>query len=78
MNTFATDGSKMILKPRKGKPVESKETVARTVVNNISKRRFVRVLTTLGKLNAFLQTRFPLLVERLILNDMKKFEEVFK
>jgi dehydrogenase/reductase SDR family protein 7B len=76
--TIASDGSKMLLRPRKGKGVQSKESVARAVVKNISKRKFITVLTTLGKLNAFLQTLFPLLVERIIIRNLKKFEEGFK
>ncbi len=76
--TIAPDGSKVLLRPRKGKGVQSKEQVARAVVRNISKRKFITVLTSLGKLNAFLQPRFPLLVERLIIRNLKKFEEGFK
>jgi len=76
--SFAPDGSKIKLEPRSGKGVQSKETVARAVVKNISKRKFISVLTTIGKLNAFMQPRFPLLVEKLILSNMKKFETGFK
>jgi NAD(P)-dependent dehydrogenase (short-subunit alcohol dehydrogenase family) len=76
--TIAPDGTKMLLRSRKGKGVQSKESVARAVVKNISKRKFITVLTTLGKLNAFLQTLFPLLVERIIIRNLKKFEEGFK
>ena len=76
--TIAPDGSKILLRPGKGKGVQSKELVARAVVRNISKRKFITVLTSLGKLNAFLQPRFPLLVERLIIRNLKKFEEGFK
>jgi len=76
--TIAADGSMMVLRQREGKGIQSKESVARAVVKNISKRKFITVLTLLGKLNTFLQPRFPLLVERLILSKMKKFEEGFK
>ena len=75
--TIAADGTKMLLLPRKGRGVQSKEYVARAVVNNISKRRFITVLTTLGKINACLQPVFPLLVERLIIRNLKKFEKGF-
>jgi NAD(P)-dependent dehydrogenase (short-subunit alcohol dehydrogenase family) len=76
--TIAADGSKLILKPRIGKGVQSKESVAKAVFKNILKRKFITVLTPIGKLNAFLQPRFPLLMERLILNNLKKFEERYK
>lgn len=73
--TIAANGSKMLLEARHGKGVQSKESVARAVVRNISKRKFITVLTAIGKLNAFLQSRFPWLVERIILKNIKKFEE---
>jgi len=76
--SIAADGSKIKLVPRRGRGVQSKESVARAVIKNISKRKFVSVLTTIGKLNAFIQPRFPMLVERLILSNMKKFEKGFK
>jgi short-subunit dehydrogenase len=76
--TIAADGTKMVLKSRKGKGVQSKESVARAVLKNISKRKFITVLTFMGKLNAFLQPLFPFIVEQLILRNMKRFEEGFK
>jgi short-subunit dehydrogenase len=76
--TIAADGTKMVLKSRKGKGVQSKESVARAVLKNISKRKFITVLTFKGKLNAFLQPLFPFFVEQLILRNMKRFEEGFK
>lgn len=77
-SVFAADGSKLILKKRNEKVAQSKESVARAVIKNISKRKFITVLTTIGKLNAFLQPRFPLLIEQLILHNLKKFEKGFK
>ena len=71
----ATDGSKFRLESRTGKGVQSKESVAKAVVRNISKRKFITVLTAIGKLNAFMQARFPMLVEWIILRNLKKFEE---
>ncbi|MDP2423112.1 MAG: SDR family NAD(P)-dependent oxidoreductase [Bacteroidales bacterium] len=73
--SIAADGSKIILEPRTGRGVQTLEAVAAAVVRNISKRKFVTVLTALGKLNAFIQPRFPFLVEWLILRNLKKFEE---
>jgi dehydrogenase/reductase SDR family protein 7B len=76
--TIAADGSKIILNPRKGKGVQTKESVAKAVIKNISNRKFISVLTPIGKLNAFLQPRFPFLVEKIILSNLKKFEEESK
>jgi short-subunit dehydrogenase len=73
--TIAADGSKIILNPRKGKGVQTKESVAKAVIKNISKRKFITVLTRIGKLNAFLQPRFPLMVEKIIIRNLKKFKE---
>ena len=75
---IASDGSKVMLAMRENKKVQSKESVAKAVVKNISKRKFITVLTTIGKLNAFLQPRFPWLVEQLLLRNLKKFNEDFK
>jgi aspartate oxidase len=75
---ITADGTKMALKPRKGRGVQSKESVARAVVKNISKRKFLTVLTLQGKLISFLQPRFPMFVEKVILRNIKKFEEGFK
>lgn len=72
---IAADGTKQILASRKGKKVQSTESVALAVLRNIDRRKFTSVLTGIGKLNAFLQPRFPLFVERIILKNIKKFEE---
>jgi NAD(P)-dependent dehydrogenase (short-subunit alcohol dehydrogenase family) len=72
------DGSTMRLKPRLGKGVQTKESVSNAVVRNILKRKFISVLTPVGKLNAFLQARFPMLVEKLILMNLDRFNEKLK
>jgi len=72
------DGSKMRLVTRLGKGVQTKESVSKAVVRNILKRKFISVLTPVGKLNAFLQSLFPRLVERLILMNLDKFNEKLK
>lgn len=76
--TIAADGSKIVLNPRKGKGVQTKDSVAKAVITNISKRKFISVLTPIGKLNAFLQPRFPMLVENIIISNLKKFEDESK
>jgi NAD(P)-dependent dehydrogenase (short-subunit alcohol dehydrogenase family) len=73
--TIAADGSMRLIASRKDKKVQSMEEVAKSVVKNIERRKYASVLTPLGKLNAFLQARFPLLVERIILSNIHKFEE---
>lgn len=73
--TISADGSMRLIASRKGKKVQSTEEVAKVVLKNIERRKYRSVLTPLGKLNAYLQARFPLLVERIILSNLDKFEE---
>jgi len=72
---IGADGSMVILDSRKSRNVQSIESVAKAVLRNIQRRKFISTLTRLGKLNSFLQSRFPSLVERIILMNIKKFEE---
>lgn len=76
--TIAADGSKRVLASRKDKKVQSTESVAKAVYKNIRRRKFITVLTGIGRLNAFMQPRMPLIVERLILKNIHKFEEASK
>lgn len=76
--TIAADGSKITLASRDNKKVQTTEYVAKNVVKNITKRSFITTLTGIGKLNKFMQARFPLLVEKIILKNLHKFEEKSK
>lgn len=69
------DGSTLVLQPRKGKGVHSMGTVVNAVIRNIEQRRFITVLSFLGKLNYFLQAMFPKLVEYIIKRNIRKFGE---
>lgn len=73
--TISSDGSKKILKKRDSSKVDSTEKVAKNVLKNIQKRKFITTLTPIGKLNKFLQARFPMLVEKIILGNLSKFQE---
>jgi NAD(P)-dependent dehydrogenase (short-subunit alcohol dehydrogenase family) len=73
--TIAADGTKKILASRNGNGAQTKDSVARAVVRNIKHRKYISVLTAMGKLNAFLQAFSPLLVEKIILKNLKKFED---
>jgi hypothetical protein len=72
---IGADGSMVTLDSRKSRNVQSIDSVAKAVLRNIQRRKFISTLTRLGKLNAFLQSRFPSLVERIILMNIHKFEE---
>lgn len=73
--TIAADGSMKILQDRPKSKVQSTAQVAEAVRRNITKRKFISTLTSIGKLNKFLQPRFPMLVEKIILRTLHKFEE---
>lgn len=73
--TIAADGSMQILQDRQKDKVQTTEQVANAVLKNLRKRKFITTLTGIGKLNKFLQPRMPLLVERIILKSLHKFEE---
>jgi NAD(P)-dependent dehydrogenase (short-subunit alcohol dehydrogenase family) len=72
---ISADGSKLVLASRSNRKVLKLEDVAAAVYKNVLSRRYITTMTTLGKLNAFLHARFPLIVEKILLMNMKKFEE---
>lgn len=73
--SIAADGKPVVLQDRGDKKVQSMEYVSKKVFQNIKKRKFITTLSTIGKLNAFLQPRLPWLVEKIIIKASKKFEE---
>lgn len=73
--TIAADGSLKVLKDRDKSKVQTTEQVALATLKNIRKRTFITTLTGIGKLNKFMQARFPMLVERIILKNLHKFDE---
>ena len=76
--TIAADGSLQVLQDRAKGKVQTTEQVALAVLENLRKRTFITTLTAIGKLNAFLQPRAPMLVEKIILNSLDKFAEKSK
>ena len=73
--TISADGSLKVLKARDKSKVQTTEQVALATLKNIKKRKFITTLTGIGKLNKFMQARFPMLVEKIILKNLHKFEE---
>lgn len=76
--SIAADGSTIILNKRNNKKVASAQQVAQTVLKNIRRRKFVTVLTPIGKLNYYMQAFFPSLVEKIILKNLHRFTEAYK
>jgi len=72
---LTADGSLLLLKKREGKGVQSVGSVASAVLKNLSKRKFITVLTPLGKVQSLMQRLAPRLVERIIIKNLHKFEE---
>jgi len=72
---ISSNGEPVILQDRTDKKVHSTEQVARKVLMNILGNKFITTLSTIGKLNRFMQALFPSLVERLIIMNSKKFKE---
>lgn len=72
--TVAADGSLIRLNKRSGKGVQTIDSVARAVMKNIERRKYITVLTPIGKLNYLIQRLCPRLVEWIILNNLEKFE----
>jgi NAD(P)-dependent dehydrogenase (short-subunit alcohol dehydrogenase family) len=70
---IAADGSLVILKERHAEKLPSTGDVARSVLKNIDRRKFITTLTTIGKIQAFLQPRFPWLIERIVIRASKRF-----
>ncbi len=71
--TIAADGTRISINPRKGRGVMTQRSVAKAVVRSIEKRRFITVLSPLGKLTAVLQPIFPRLVELVLIRNIGRF-----
>ena len=71
--TISADGSRIPINPRKGRGVMTQRSVAKGVLRSIEKRRFITVLSPLGKLTAILQPLFPRLVEKILIRNIGRF-----
>ena len=73
--TIGADGSLIILKDRSKLNVQSANSVARAILRNIRKRKFRTTLTGIGKLNAFMQSILPGLVEKVLILSIDKIRK---
>jgi len=71
--TLSSDGTRNAINPRKGRDVMTQQAVAEAVTRSIEKRRFITVLSTLGKLTALIQPVFPRLVELALILNIGRF-----
>jgi len=72
--TIGADGSLISLQDRSGFNVQSLDQVANSIIRNIERRKFITVLTLMGKLNAFLQPIVPEIVEHILINSSKQIK----
>ena len=73
--TISADGSLISLKPRSGQRAQTPEFVAKATLTNIRKRKFITTLSFIGKLNGFLQSILPGLVEKILISNVHKIKE---
>ncbi len=73
--TVAADGSLVTINDRSKFKVSSMEFVADAILRNIKKRKFVTTLTPIGKLNSFMQSIAPGLVERILIKSVDRIKK---
>ena len=72
---IAADGSLITLSDRSKYKAQTKKYVADAILKNILKRKFITTLSAIGKLNSFLQSLFPSLVEWILISSTEKIKE---
>lgn len=73
--TIGADGKPKLITARHGKKILTTQQVAMDVIKNIEAKKFRTIQTFLGKMNSFLKSRSPKLVERIMIANIHKFEE---
>jgi short-subunit dehydrogenase len=73
--TVSADGSLITINDRSKFKVSSKESVAKAILRNVERRRFVSTLTPIGKLNSAMQSIAPGLVEWILIKSIKRIKE---
>lgn len=73
--SISADGSLMVLKDRSNLKVQSNSSVAKAILKNIRKRKFITTLTGIGKLNAFMQPIMPGVVEKILILSAKRIQK---
>jgi short-subunit dehydrogenase len=76
--SISANGSLVLLDDRSNKKAQSIHYVAKKVLQNIKRRKFITTLSTIGVINAIIQPLFPMLVEKLIIRSKKKISKKSK
>ena len=71
---MSCDGSFKPIQERKKSRPSSHEEIALAILDNIYRRKFIKVLSGLGKLDYIMQRVSPQLVEWVLLKNMKKIQ----
>jgi short-subunit dehydrogenase len=71
-NALGPDGSRQGESPRDESKLMSAQKVAEKIMNGISKRKRIIILTTMGKMAIFMKRIFPKLTDILDYNEMKR------
>lgn len=72
------DGTLKPIEERQGVKALSQEEIALAILKNISLRKFITILSGLGRLNATMQRISPRFVEWILMRNMKKIERMSK
>jgi short-subunit dehydrogenase len=72
---ISADGSLISLKSRSNQKAQTPESVAKSTLTNIRKRKFITTLSFIGKLNGFMQSLLPGLVENILIRNQDKIKE---
>ena len=73
--TISADGSLVTINDRSKMKVSTKESVAKAIVKNVKRRKFITTLTGLGKLNAFMQSIAPGIVEQVLISQKDRIAQ---
>lgn len=73
--TVGADGKLITINDRSKFKVSSKESVAKAIVSNVKRRRFISTLTPIGKLNALMQSVAPGFVEWILIKSIKRIKD---
>lgn len=73
--TIAADGSLIAIKDRSNFKVQTSSSVAKAILKNIRKRKFITTLSGIGKLNAVMQSIMPGLVEKILIHSINKIKK---
>ena len=73
--TIMANGKLGKLQDRTALGAQSLKSVANSILQHIKRRKFITTLTGIGKLNAFLQSIFPWLVEKILIMSSRRIAQ---